>query len=186
MRFQPFLTINTISHTIGAAGVGAEVQKLYGDKWVAIGSVILTLLILALSEIVPKTIGATYWRSLAVPVAYGIRGLILISYPLVVIFRWLSKLISGNSLHHKSVSRDELHFVADEGVKEGVFSEGESKILKNLAQMRKLEVEDILTPRTVVFALPEDITVKEALGSHEAIPFSRIPIYERANRYNNR
>lgn len=171
------LTLNTVAHTLGAAGVGAEVLKLYGDEYVAIASIILTLLILVLSEILPKTLGATYWRKLAPFVAPGIQFFVFITYPFVISFQLLSRFL-GSSSHSHAVTREEIAHAAELGQQEGSLSEDESAIIKNLLKLRKLMVRDILTPRTVVFALDQNCLVGEVLKQHPSIPFSRIPIYD--------
>ncbi|MDC0358721.1 CNNM domain-containing protein [Oligoflexia bacterium] len=170
------LTLNTIAHTIGSVGVGAEILKIYGDAYVAIGSVILTLLILVLSEIIPKTLGATYWRSLAPYAARGIQIFIIITYPFVIAFKALSNVIGSNG-HEKTLTRDEILYTAEIGHQEGTLSEDEASIIKNLLQIRKVFVRDVMTPRTVVFALKEDMTIGEVQAKHPAVRFSRIPIF---------
>ena len=171
------LTLNTISHTIGASGVGAEVLKLYGDSYVAIASVVLTLLILVLSEIIPKTIGATYWRPLAPLAAEGIRVFIIITYPFVVVFQRLSHLI-GHGSHESSVTRDEILFSAQIGRDEGTLSQDEAAIIKNLLRLQKILAREIMTPRTVVFALDQNRTVEEVILEIASCSFSRIPIFD--------
>ena len=170
------LTLNTIAHTIGAAGVGAEILKLFGDSAVAIGSAILTLLILVLSEIVPKTIGASYWRILARPVAYGIQTFIWITYPFVRSFKLLSRLIGGNKL--TTVTAAELAQTAELGKQEGALTEKESNVIKNILRLRSIKVKDIMTPRTVVLALSNHLTLAEVIEKHAPLQFSRIPVFE--------
>lgn len=173
------LSLNTIAHTVGAAGVGAQAQIVFGDAYVAITSAILTLLILVLSEIIPKTIGATYWRSLAPASAQILRILTFLVYPLVVmaqtITRWLS-----NKEEIPSFSREEFGAMADVGVEEGVFEEEESRIFKNLIRFRSLRVKDIMTPRTVVMGFDQELTVGEVSDNVEQLHFSRLPVYGEA------
>ncbi len=171
------LTLNTIAHTIGAAGVGAEVLKLYGDRYVAVGSAILTLLVLVLSEIIPKTLGASHWQRLAPFVAHGIRFFILITYPFVRIFKRLAALIGGSS-EGPQFTRDEIQMAAELGRREGNLSEQELDVIRNLLKLRDVTVHEILTPRTVVFAFEETSTISEVIDNNAALRFSRIPTYQ--------
>ncbi|NGP89815.1 CNNM domain-containing protein [Fodinibius halophilus] len=170
------LSLNTIAHTVGAAGVGAQAQIVFGDAYVAISSAVLTFLILVLSEIIPKTIGATYWRNLAPFAARTLRILMVSLYPFVVmsqaITRWLS---DDNNL--PSFSREEFGALADLGVEEGVFEEEESRIFKNLIRFNSLRVKDIMTPRTVVVGFEEDLEVGDVSENVEQLHFSRLPVY---------
>jgi CBS domain containing-hemolysin-like protein len=172
------LTLNTIAHTLGAGGAGAEAAAYFGDRYVGIAMAVLTLLILFLSEIVPKTLGALYWRRLAGPTASFVQLLIWILYPFIWISEILTKLITrGRSVH--TFSRAEFTALVDVGVEKGKIEVGESKILKNLFSLPELHAEDVMTPRTVVFALQQDMTLDEVLEQHSEIPFSRIPIYDK-------
>lgn len=170
------LSLNTIAHTVGAAGVGAQAQVIFGDAYVAITSAVLTFLILVLSEIIPKTIGATYWRNLAPFTARTLRVLMFLIYPLVVmsqaITRWLS-----NDKEIPSFSREEFGALADLGVEEGVFEEEESRIFKNLIRFSSLRVKDIMTPRTVVVGFDQELTVEDVSDNVEQLHFSRLPVY---------
>lgn len=170
------LSLNTIAHTVGAAGVGAQAQVIFGDAYVAVTSAVLTFLILILSEIIPKTIGATYWRNLAPFAARTLRVLMFLIYPLVVmsqaITRWLS-----NDKEIPSFSREEFGALADLGVEEGVFEEEESRIFKNLIRFSSLRVKDIMTPRTVVVGFDQELTVGDVSDNVEQLHFSRLPVY---------
>lgn len=170
------LTLNTIAHTLGAGGAGAEAAAYFGDKYVGISMAVLTLLILFLSEIVPKTVGALYWRQLAGPTAAFVQLLIWILYPLIWVSERLTRLITrGKSVH--TFSRAEYAALADVGVEKGQIDIDESRILKNLFKLPELRAEDVMTPRTVVFALQQNMTLDEVMVKHPEIPFSRIPIY---------
>jgi len=170
------LTLNTIAHTVGAGGAGAEAAAYFGERWVGLAMAVLTLLILFLSEIIPKTLGAVYWRALAGPTAAFVRMLIVSLYPFIWISEFLTKLITrGRPVH--TFSREEFAALADVGVERGQIEIEESRILKNLFRFRELRVEAIMTPRTVVFALQQDSTVDAALAEHADTAFSRIPIY---------
>jgi len=172
------LTINTFAHTIGAAGVGGQVQILWGNEFVSIASAILTLIILIFSEIIPKTIGANYWKKLAPFTATTLT--IMIYSPLYPII-WLSKLITvllSNKKNKSILSRSEFHAMAEIGVREGIFKEEESKILMNLMVFKHVVVKSIMTPRTVVFASPDNISINEFYEQNEIIRFSRIPVFK--------
>jgi CBS domain containing-hemolysin-like protein len=171
------LTLNTIAHTIGAAGAGAQAAKVWGDASLTVFSVILTLIILFASEIIPKTLGATYWKSLVPFVTRTLPPLIWILAPLVWVSQLLSKMISGGK-KKGTVTREEITALADIGHQQGVVDEQHSRIVRNLFRFSKLTVEDIMTPRTVVYALDEQTTVGELLKDLQKLQFSRIPVYE--------
>jgi len=170
------LTLNTIAHTVGAGGAGAEAAAYFGERWVGLAMAVLTLLILFLSEIIPKTLGAVYWRRLAGATADFVKLLLVTLYPLIWVSELLTKMITRNKSAH-AFSREEFAALADVGVERGQIEVEESRIVKNLFRFRELEVEAIMTPRTVVFALQQDMTVEAALAQHADTAFSRIPIY---------
>ncbi|MCD4681188.1 MAG: hemolysin family protein [Bacteroidales bacterium] len=170
------LSINTVAHTIGAAGVGAQAVAVFGEVYFGIISAILTLLILIFSEIIPKTIGAIYWRSLALISARIIIGMIYISFPLVILSKFITRVISRN-MKPPTMSREELIAFAQIGTKKGVLEESESKIITNLIRLRTINVRSIMTPRTVVVAAPEDMQVNEFIKQKEYLQYSRIPVY---------
>ena len=169
------LILNTFAHTMGAAGVGAQAVRLFGEKWEGLIAFLLTLAILYISEIIPKTLGATFWKQLALPSAVIIRLLIKTLYPFV----WLSALITQLFSKGKSggVSREELTAMAKLGARHGSLRNQESELLENILSLRGTRTEDILTPRTVVTALPENITILEGLDRLGDRPFNRIPVY---------
>ena len=171
------LTLNTISHTVGAAGVGAQALQVFGSSGVAVISAILTFCILIFSEIIPKTIGATYWRTLASPSAYIIRILMIITFPFVWISQALSSKMNRDEDEIKKVSRVEIAVLADMGEDEGSIDEQESDIIENLFRLKKMHVEEILTPRSVIFAFEDIQTVGQIMDSDEDINFSRIPVF---------
>ncbi|HYW78797.1 MAG TPA: hemolysin family protein [Thermoguttaceae bacterium] len=174
------LTLNTIAHTVGAGGAGAEAAAEFGDKWVGLAMAVLTLLILFLSEILPKTLGALYWRSLAPVMGRFVQVLIWAMYPLILISEQFTKLLARGEDAH-AFSREEFTAMADIGTEAGQLDAKESRILKNLFRFPSLRTEDIMTPRTVVFTLQQDLTVHEVMQEHAEINFSRIPIFG-ANR----
>ncbi|MDX1505632.1 MAG: hemolysin family protein [Spongiibacter sp.] len=172
------LSLNTIAHTIGAAGVGAQAAAVFGSAYVGIASVILTLLILIFSEIIPKTLGATYWRQLAPITAYSLKYLIILLYPLVK----LSNRITANiPVEHtlNGFSRSEFAAMADISSEDGLLAQQESSFLKNLMKLRSTPVRDAMTPRVVIFSLSQQLTVEEFFHKHDQVPFSRIPVFDK-------
>ncbi len=170
------LSINTVAHTIGAAGVGAQAVAVFGEAYFGVISAILTVLILFFSEIIPKTIGAIFWRKLALPSAFIIIGMIYISYPLVVISEFITRIISKNKKSQK-VTREEVVALAHLGTKDGVLKETESKIIDNLIKLNTLNVREIMTPRTVVVSAPEETSLTDFIKHKEYLQYSRIPVY---------
>jgi len=170
------LTLNTIAHTVGAGGAGAEAAVYFGGKHVGLAMAVLTLLILFLSEIIPKTLGALYWRTLAPLTAAFVQGLVWILYPLILITELLTKWLARDKKVH-AFSRDEFAAMADIGARDGLLDDKESRILNNLFRLPGLVAEDIMTPRPVVFSLQQDMAVGDVTDTYPEIGFSRIPIY---------
>jgi CBS domain containing-hemolysin-like protein len=170
------LSLNTIAHTVGAAGVGAQAQVVFGNAYVSVTSAVLTLLILIFSEIIPKTLGATYWKQLSGFAAKTTKILIYITWPLVMLSKGITKWLS-NQDKQPTVSREEFSAMAELGFEEGVFEEGESNIFKNLIRFSSLRVKDIMTPRIVVVKFQEDLTIKETLDQKEELRVSRMPVF---------
>jgi CBS domain containing-hemolysin-like protein len=170
------LTLNTIAHTVGAAGAGAQAAAVFGNAYIGVASAILTLLILVFSEIIPKTLGAHHWRKLAPATAHGLRFLVWLLYPFV----WLSEVLTRGMTDGPKLtgfSRKEFDAMADLSAEEGQLALRESEILKNLLRLDKTSVRHAMTPRTVVFSLSETTTVEEFFCEHESKPFSRIPVF---------
>ncbi len=172
------LSLNTIAHTIGAAGVGSESVKIFGQEYFGIISAVLTLLILVLSEIIPKTIGATYWRSLAIPVTGIIRFLEIITYPLVLLSELITRLFSSKN-RQQSVSREEVSAMVNVGVEEGVFKAKENKIIQSFIKLVNVTAKEIMTPNIVVESADESMTFRDFRDKD--FSYSRIPVY-RDNR----
>ncbi|VUD46288.1 Magnesium and cobalt efflux protein CorC [Thalassocella blandensis] len=170
------LSLNTIAHTVGAAGAGAQATKIFGDAFFGVISAVLTFLILVFSEIIPKTLGANYWRNLAPVSARVLVAVMWIMHPLVVMSKVLTKLMAKKS-GHSSINREEFTALAEVGVKEGVFSEEESDAVKSLMRFRALTAYDIMTPRSVMFMLNGETSIKDTLTQFAPLRFSRIPIY---------
>ncbi len=170
------LSLNTIAHTVGAAGVGAQAVTIFGNAYFGIISAILTILILVFSEILPKTIGAIYWRELAFPMTKLISFFIIVTYPLVILSEVMTKLISKNKIIH-TVSREEISALTHIGTEEGIFDEQEGKIIHNLMKLKSIKIKDVMTPRTVVLAASEEMTLDEFFLNKAFMVYSRIPIY---------
>ncbi len=170
------LTINTISHTVGAAGVGAAVATDYGSKYVGLGSGIMTLLILVVAEIIPKTLGAAFWRKLAPIAAYTIQFLIFVTYPIVVSLEAISQIISRRG-GDATVTREEVMVIAEMGGKGGTLHERETQIIRNVLRLDEIRVNDILTPRSVMIAFQQDRTCEDIVMNEAPLRFSRLPIF---------
>ena len=170
------LTLNTIAHTVGAVGSGAKAAVVFGSVWVGMFSAVMTLMILFLSEIIPKTLGAVFWRKLSGVTAIFVRSLILTLYPLIKISEGLTRLIARRKNLHL-FSREEFIAMASIGEQAGQIDEDQSRIIRNLFRLESLRAEDIMTPRTVIAALRQDMTVTEALDANANRPFSRLPLY---------
>jgi len=175
------LTLNTIAHTVGAILVGVQAEKVFGngDNSIMIVSAIMTILILVASEIIPKTIGATYWRQLA-----SITTKILNA--LIFFFKWtgviwtlqlFTKLFGKNPEGQSVLSREDFHAMTDIAHEEGVFQESESTIIKNLINFKEIFVKDVMTPRTVMKTASENMKIQSFYNENPNLKFSRIPIY---------
>jgi CBS domain containing-hemolysin-like protein len=170
------LTLNTIAHTIGAAGVGAQATKVWGEAIFGIVSVILTLLILVFSEILPKSIGTRYSKQLSIPAGQIIRVMMFITYPFVLLSGLITRMFSSHE-NEQTISREELSVMASIGRTEGVFEEKEQKIIQNLMRLKSVGVSEIMTPRVVVTAADENMGLEEFLQKKQFLYYSRIPVY---------
>lgn len=172
------LILNTIAHTLGAAAVGAQASIIFGNDAVVIISIIMTFAILFLSEIIPKTIGAVYWKQLAPMSAYMIRLFIWLTYPIILTTLFVTNKISKGNEDANSLTKEELLESMLLGEDEGVIDEQESDVIENILNLDNIKVSEVLTPRSVVFALDESMTIQEVIDSEPNIfKFSRIPIY---------
>lgn len=169
------LTLNTLAHTVGAMGAGAQAAALFDSTMVGIFSALLTLAILVLSEIIPKTLGATYWRNFAPVSSLLLEWMIWGLYPLVVLSQWITGLVSRGE-PEATMSREELEAMVEQGGEQGVLNVRETDLFKNLLRFRALRARDVMTPRTVVRAFPQDATVQEVAEAD--VPFTRLPIFE--------
>ncbi len=170
------LSLNTVAHTVGAAGVGAQAVKVFGEASFGIVSAVLTILILVITEIIPKTIGATHWRNLAMISSFTIKTMIIITYPLVWMSAIITKAISKTG-KEQTTSREEIAALASIGTDEGVFSDKEHKIIQNVLKLKNVRVTEIMTPRVVLAVADENLSLDEFLKSKNYLKFSRIPIY---------
>lgn len=170
------LSLNTVAHTVGAAGVGSQAVKVFGEASFGIVSAILTILILIITEIIPKTIGARYWRKLARFSYFTIRTMIIITYPLVIMSAFITRIISKNR-SEQTTSREEIAALASIGADEGLFSDKENKIIQNILKLKNIKVTEIMTPRVVVAVADENLPLQDFLENKDYLNFSRIPVY---------
>lgn len=171
------LSLNTVAHTVGAAGVGAQATVVFGEAYFGIVSAVLTLLILVVTEIIPKTLGANYNKDLIGIVSRLIRISIVLTYPLVWLSSIMTKLLSRKD-KPLTTSRAEISALASIGTQEGVFADNENKIIQNLIKLKSIKVKEVMTPRIVVVTANEEMTLEEFLKNKEFLHFSRIPIFQ--------
>ena len=171
------LTLNTFANTMGAAGVGAQAAIIFGSNWQAVIAFILTLMVLFISEIFPKTLGAIYWRKFIVPAVYIISFMVKITYPFIFLATFITNTLQKGRKNEVNFSKDEIITIVNMSEKEGVLQAKESILIKNLFKLKNIKAKDIMTPRTVVFALDFKTSVKEALLNDNLYVYSRIPVY---------
>ena len=176
------LILNTIANTIGAAGVGRQATLLFGSQWFGLVSAIVTILILVFSEIIPKTVGANYWKSLMGFTTVGIRCLVFVLYPLVILVEWIQKRISPKT-PEAAVSREEVSALANVAEEGGELEEDENEIIQNLINMDEVTAADIMTPRVVAAIAPESMTVGRFYKDKRYLHHSRIPVYASDDEY---
>ena len=173
------LILNTIANTLGAAAVGAQASIVFGNDAVVAVSIILTFAILFLSEIIPKTIGAIYWKQLAPVAAHFIRIFIWLTYPIILTTLAVTNKISKGKTDSHSLSKEELLESMLMSEDEGIIDEQESDVIENILNLDNIKVGEVLTPRSVVFALDENMSIKDVIATKDAIfKFSRIPVYK--------
>lgn len=180
------LTLNTMAHTLGAVGVGSQSAKIWGSTHFSLLGIqmsiegivagLMTLAILILSEIIPKTLGAGYWKQMAGFTVRSLQIIIVILYPFVWLSQWITSLIKTDQTE-SVLSRTDISAIADMGAKEGIIEKNEHQIIKNLLKFRRIYAEDIMTPRTVVKAADENMTIGEFHEKNPDLRFSRIPVY---------
>ncbi len=171
------LTLNTIANTIGATAAGAQAQLVFNSVWITVFAIAFTFGILIFSEIIPKTLGAVHWRTIAPILAYPLKATIFILYPFILFSRWITKFLTPKDGEISPVSRHEITMMVEFGEDHGALSQWEEKVIKNILLLENVKVQQIMTPRTVVFNFQKDITVGEVMRERRVLPFSRIPLY---------
>ncbi len=174
------LTINTIANTAGASLVGSEAGRIFESTGVGIISAVFTVCILLFSEIIPKTIGSTYWRALSIPASRIIRGLIFITWPIVWVIEKLTHLISSKN-ETTSISREEVVAMVTTGTEEGVIEKDENRMIQNLLRLDDITAYEIMTPSSVVTMAEASETIRDFYKNEDSMKFSRIPLYEEEN-----
>lgn len=171
------LTLNTIGHTVGATMAGAIALQIFGDEWMALFSAVLTLAILVFSEIVPKTLGATWWKRLAPASANVLRWMIFLMKPVLIPLEWFNRLITPRSEKGKTVSRAELEVLAEIGRREGTLDRAEWQVVSNVMNLEARTVREVMTPRTRIVAVSEDMSLDEAQALMLDTGRLRLPVY---------
>ena len=181
------LSLNTVAHTVGSIGVGSQAARLWSENYIdffgvnisaeAIVASLMTLGILILSEIIPKTIGANYWRQLTSFTIYGVNFVMIALYPFVWFSQIITKLLKNKDAEG-SISRSEFYVMAKIGADEGALNKEEYKLLESLNRFQSIKNKDIMTPRTVIISASEDTTLKVFFDNNQDLQFSRIPIYK--------
>ena len=174
------LTLNTFAHTLGAAGVGAEAAKLFGEEYMFYISAVLTILILVFSEIIPKTLGAYYWKSLASFSTRTIKFLVFITYPILVVMNKITTYITPDK--KETITKEEILATVNVAEEKGVIKEKETDMIENLLQLHEIKVKDILTPRSVVFSIQKKELLnsfknRENINLEKFKEYSRVPVF---------
>ncbi len=175
------LTVNTVAHTVGAILVGVQAEKVWGDGGNAVGivSAVMTLAILIISEIIPKTIGATYWQKLGGFTATILKIMIFpLKYTGILWLMMLTTKLIGKSAHVSSMSREEFMAITDAAEEEGVFEQSETTVIKNLLVFKSVEAKDVMTPFSVAIVEDEATSIEDFHRAHRNLKFSRIPVYK--------
>lgn len=172
------LTLNTIAHTMGAAWGGAIVDRVYGNFWLGVFTAVLTLAVLVASEIIPKTLGATYCNRLAAPSAHLLRFMVIAMKPVLIPLGALSRWIRPAGTHRTAITRAEFGVLAELGRQEGAIDEEEFQVVSNLMQLDEITVGEVMTPRIDVVAVPVEATVREAMDVMLDHGKLRLPVYE--------
>lgn len=185
LPLSAILTLNTFAHTIGAAGVGSQVQELWGNEYLALASIILTLIILIGSEIIPKTLGALYWKELSRFTVHSLRIMIYSPlYPFIILTNFITRRLRNGKSGKTAISEIEFRAITDSVIEEGVMDDEESRILQNLMKFKDILVKSIMTPQIVIEAADESISIEEFYEKNQETPFSRIPVYhEELNQF---
>jgi putative hemolysin len=172
------LTLSTIANTVGATVSGALAANVFGDRWIGVFSALLTLAILLFAEILPKTLGATYWKGLARPSSYLLRGMVVGMRPIIVPLSWFNRLITPRR-ERPTISRAELEILAEIGRREGTLDEDEWQVVSNVMRLDEVSVAEVMTPRTDMVAVPVDATIDQAIDLMLEAGHLRLPVYEK-------
>lgn len=176
------LSLNTIANTIGAAGVGSQATEVFGSKWFGLVSAITTILILVFSEIIPKTIGSTKYKSLVGFASKSISIIMIVMWPIVEVLQIVSKII-GSSDNDATISREEVSAMANVAEEEGDLEEDENAIIQNLIKMDEIYAYQAMTPRVVCATAPETMSLKSFWDDKSFVHHSRIPVYADDDEY---
>ncbi|MEK9501271.1 hemolysin family protein [Gaopeijia maritima] len=171
------LTLNTIANTLGATTAGALIVQIYGERWMGVFGAVLTLAILLFSEIIPKTLGATFWPTLSRPAAWTLRVMVVLMKPILVPLSWFARAIAGNT-SRPSVSRAEIEVLAEIGRREGTLDEDEWQVVSNVIRLDQVTVAEVMTPRTDMVAIPVEASLQEAMDVMLDRGHLRIPVFE--------
>lgn len=169
------LTLNTASHTFGAAGVGAKVVELFGNPWLSVASVVITLTMLYWTEMVPKTVGALYWKRLSIPSAYVIKAMIILTYPFVVSFEWLARVISRGK-KRESITEEEIRVLMEEGAKAGAIEAIEQSMVERIFRLGDRRVGVLMTPRREIQWLDIRDTPEKWMEEIQQVPHHLFPV----------
>ena len=179
LPLSAILTLNTFAHTIGAAGVGSQVQEIWGNEYLAIASIILTLIILIGSEIIPKTLGALYWKELSRFTVNALQIMIYSPlYPFIILTNFITRRLRHGKSDRASISEMEYRAITDSVIEEGVMEDEESRILLNLMKFKDILVKSIMTPQIVIQAADESTTIQKFYELNREARFSRIIVYQ--------
>lgn len=179
LPLSAILTLNTFAHTVGATGVGSQVQVVWGNNYLTIASIILTLIILIGSEIIPKTLGALYWKELSRFTVVSLRIMIYSPlYPFIILTNFITRRLRSGKGDRTSISEIEFRAITDSVIEEGVMEDEESRILQNLMKFKNIMVKSIMTPQVVIQAADEDTSIQEFYEAMVSQRFSRIPVYQ--------
>lgn len=176
------LSLNTIANTIGAAGVGKQATEVFGSAWFGLVSAVMTVLILVFAEIIPKTIGTSYWKRLTGFAAYSIRALVFILFPIVVCVEFLQKMIAPDE-NETGISREEISAMAEVAEESGELDEDESEIIQNIIGIDEIRAAEVMTPRVVAAIASEKMSVKNFCKDKRFMHHSRIPVYADNDEY---
>jgi len=173
------LILNTIANTLGATLIGVQAEQVFPGNGtiVMLVSVALTFAILFFAEIIPKTIGAVYWKQLATIAATLINIFVFVTYPIILITQFVTNKIKGKE-NGDTISREELIHTTLLSEEEGVIGDLESDIIENTLTLNEIKIKDILTPRSVMYAIEKNTAIKDILEDKRTYKFSRVPIYE--------